>query len=355
MTISLADMQAHDPSGMLGAIHTLPEQLLDGFARAERQSALAESWPASTHGGTATPRALVVCGMGGSGVGADLLPAVAAAHAPIVAVKGYELPAWVDDTDRVICVSYSGNTAETIACYDQAMTQSVVAAVITTGGALGERARADGVPVIEMPSGLQPRAAVGVLFGALAGAAGALNVIADARRVIDDAARGAQTVVDMHVGDDAECPALMFAREIGEATVVVYGAGITAPVAWRWKAQINENSKMPAFANAYPELDHNEIVGWERARATDTMWALVELLPPDADARIRDRFNITGEIIEGELAARIRLEPANASQAGSVFELVAWGDYISTYLALVHGVDPTPVERIHTLKSRLSG
>lgn len=354
MTGTQADVQVHDSSGMLAAIHTLPDQLRDGYLRASSEPELAQSWPAATHGGMATPRTLVVCGMGGSGVGADLLPAVAATHAPVIAVKGYELPSWINDTDRVICVSYSGGTAETLACYDEAMARSVVAAVITTGGELGDRARADGVPVIEMPTGLQPRAAVGVLFGALAGVAGVLNVIADAEQVVEHAARGAREVVQLHAASDSEPPALTFAREIGDASVIVYGAGVTGPVAWRWKAQINENSKMPAYANTYPELDHNEIVGWERACATNTSWALVELLPPDAEARIYDRFNITGEIIEGELSARIRLEPLSTTQAGAVFELIAWGDYVSTYLALVHGVDPTPVERIAALKSRLA-
>ena len=356
MTMTIADLLSFDSAGMLDAVHTLPAQLHDGFARtADVREVIARSWPPATHGGVATPRTLVVCGMGGSGVGADLLPAVADLDAPVVAVKGYELPAWVNDTDRVICVSYSGGTAETLACFEQAAARSVVAAVITTGGELATKATALGVPIVEMPVGMQPRAAVGVLFGALVGVASSLNVIRHPERVIEEAAAGAQSVVELHTGAEEEPPALVFAREIGDATVVIYGAGMTAPVAWRWKAQINENSKMPAFANVYPELDHNEIVGWERATSGDAQWALVELLPAGAASNILDRFDITGEIIADELSARLRLEPLATTAAGAVFELLAWGDYLSTYLALIHGVDPTPVDRIRQLKERLAG
>lgn len=357
MTTTNSDLLAFDAAGMLDAVHTLPAQLHDGFARSgDVREIISQAWPAATHGGVATPRTLVVCGMGGSGVGADLLPVVANLDAPVVAVKGYELPSWVNDSDRVICVSYSGGTAETLACFDQACERSVVAAVITTGGELAARATERAVPIVEMPTGMQPRAAVGVLFGALVGVAAELNVIRHPDRVIVEAAAGAQSVVELHTdaGGD-EPPALVFAREIGDATVVIYGAGMTGPVAWRWKAQINENSKMPAFANTYPELDHNEIVGWERATSGDAQWALIELLPVDAQAHILDRFDITGEIIADELSARLRLEPVASTMAGAVFELIAWGDYLSTYLALIHGVDPTPVERIRQLKERLAG
>jgi glucose/mannose-6-phosphate isomerase len=355
MTITTASLLEHDTSGMLEAIHGLPEQLPDGFARAAvlRDDIVRASARHSGDGGP-SPRTLILCGMGGSGVGADLLPAVADIGCPVVAVKGYELPSWVNTTDRVVCVSYSGGTAETLSCFDAAQGRSVVAAVITTGGELAARARAGGVPVVHMPEGFQPRAAVGVLFGAIVGVADALGLVTDGASVVERAALGARRVVGMHE-HATEPPALDIAMEIGDATPVIYGAGITAPVAWRWKAQINENAKMPAFANTYPELDHNEIVGWERAPAGGARWALVELRPPAMLEALERRFTVTADIIARELHARITVQPEAADAAEAVFELVVWGDYVSTYLALLHGVDPTPVERIRQLKEHLAG
>lgn len=355
---TLDTLLAHDPADMLGATATLPAQLPDGLERAGRVRAeLEAAWPRDR---TASPRSLVVCGMGGSGVGADLLPAAADVHAPVAAVKGYDLPTWVSDEDRVVCVSYSGATAETLSCFSQAIDRSVVAAVITTGGELAERARAEGIPVVELPAGMQPRAAVGVIFGALLGVAEALGVVEDAASTIDEAVQGASLVIDQHVGTGPEHatdepPALGFARQLHDRVIVVSGAGHTEAVAHRWKAQVNENSKVPCFANAYPELCHNELVGWEFARATGASWALVELLPFEASDAIRARFDITRRLIADSLDVDLRFEPRSRSRAAATFEQLAWGDYVSTYLALLRGIDPTPVDRIHQLKGELAG
>ena len=357
-TTTLDSLLAHDISDMLGAAATLPAQLPDGLARAERvRDALEAAWPGDKN---ATPRTLVVCGMGGSGVGADLLPAAADVNAPVVAVKGYDLPGWVSDEDRVVCVSYSGATSETLACFGQALDRSIVAAVITTGGELGERARAEGIPVVELPSGMQPRAAVGVIFGALVGVADALGIADDAGRIVEEAVAGAKVVVDEHVGAGPEHggdepPALGMARQLHDKVVVVSGAGHTEAVAHRWKAQVNENSKVPCFANAYPELCHNELVGWEFARATGASWALVELLPFEASEAIRARFDITLRLVGESIDDVLRFEPSATTRAGATFEQLAWGDYVSIYLALLRGIDPTPVERIHSLKAELAG
>ena len=359
MTSSTLDsMLLHDVSDMLGAVASLPAQLPDGLARARAQAeVLAANWP-SDEG--ATPRTLVVCGMGGSGVGADLLPAATDVAVPVIAVKGYELPSWVTDEDRVICVSYSGATAETLACFRAALQRSIITAVITTGGELAELARAEDIPVVELPSGMQPRAAVGVIFGALVGVAETLNVVADAGQVMADAVDGVQLVVSEHTGTGPEHgsdnpPALVLAESIKDQVVIVYGAGNSEPVAHRWKAQVNENGKVPCWASGYPELDHNELVGWEYAGATGGRFALVELIPFEASEAIRARFDITKRIAADAINSDIRLEPRATTRAGATFEQLVWGDYVSIYLALIRGIDPTPVERIHVLKGELAG
>lgn len=355
--IDLSNLLAHDSSDMLGAIATLPSQLADGARRAELAGeAIRDAWPSDDG---ATPRTLVVCGMGGSGVGADLLPAAVADLAvPVVAVKGYDLPSWVSDEDRVVCCSYSGATSETLACFRQAVERSVVAAVITTGGELAELARANEVPVVELPGGMQPRAAVGVLFGALATVAGMLNVVPDASAVVAAAAEGATLVIDEHANvasTDEEPPALQFARQLHDHVVIVYGAAHTEAVAHRWKAQINENAKVPCWASAYPELDHNELVGWEHARATGGKFAIVELLPFQVSDALRARFDITKRIAADSIDVDLRFAPRARNQAAATFEQLVWGDYVSVYGALIRGIDPTPVERIHVLKGELAG
>jgi len=358
MTTTMDSLLAHDTSDMLGALASLPGQLPDGLGRAAAvRDAIRERWAGDMG---ATPRSLVVCGMGGSGVGADLVPAATDVRAPIVAVKGYDLPTWVSDEDRVVCVSYSGATSETLACFEQAVQRSVVAAVITTGGELLQRAEAQDVPVVVLPAGMQPRAAVGVIFGALAGVAEALGVVHDAGAVVHEAAAGASLVVDEHVGSGPEHggdqpPALEFARQLHDHVIVVSGAAHTEAVAHRWKAQVNENGKVPCFANAYPELCHNELVGWEFARSTGAKWGLVELLPFEASEALRARFEITRSLVAESLDTVLTFEPRATTRAGATFEQLAWGDYVSVYLALLRGIDPTPVARIHALKAQLAG
>ena len=355
---SLLDL---DTENMLGAIANIPQHLRDGL-----ESSMAVRKAITASAGNALPRALVVCGMGGSGVAADLLPAASDSAVPVIAVKGYEIPSWVSGDDAVVCMSYSGETSETLACFDAANELGVVAAVVTTGGELARRATEQGVPIVIVPSGFQPRAAVGLMTGALAGVAEALGVIDHAHDFIDDGARGAQGVIDLHTtADDPDGsatqyieddpPALTMARQLQGTVIVIYGAGNSVPIAHRWKAQPNENSKVPAFANAYPELDHNELVGWELATSHGVKWSLIELVPGNVLPALRTRMDITRDLIADSLTCDLRLDATSMSRAGAVFELVAWGDYISTWLALVNGIDPTPVARIHKLKAALAG
>ncbi|MGI8728346.1 MAG: SIS domain-containing protein, partial [Solirubrobacterales bacterium] len=238
-----------DSDDQYGATMALPDHLRDALWRFD--SARLEEIPST---------GLVVCGMGGSAIGGDLAAAAFGSRLamPIDVVRGYGVPSWTP-TDRVIfCSSYSGNTEETIACYAAAEAIGAKRVVATTGGSIGEAARKDGVPVIGMPAGLQPRAAVGYTF-ALAAEVAALVGVAD----------GIKTEIDTAAAhlEQAKPALLQKASELAEAIYgsapLLYGCGLTAPVAYRWKCQINENAKLPAFSHTLPEMDHNEIVGWE--------------------------------------------------------------------------------------------
>ncbi|MGZ4482640.1 MAG: SIS domain-containing protein, partial [Gaiellales bacterium] len=233
------------------------------------------------------PSAVVIAGMGGSAMGGELLRALIMADCPvpITRVRGFGVPSWAGPGTLVACVSYSGNTIETLACARRAHGQGADILCVGSGGGLGEMAREWGLPFARVPGDLQPRAALGYLFGATAGAFAAVGLC---RQGIPEECAGGVEAVDR----DA-------AKALGErlaATVpLIYGAGPLAAVAYRWKTQLNENAKMHAFSHAFPELDHNEVVGWHGSHP-DTFAAVI-LRDSSEQAETRRMIDITAELI----------------------------------------------------------
>jgi glucose/mannose-6-phosphate isomerase len=257
--LSRAAIAQIDPSDQLGDVLALPEHLRDALWRVE--SAIMQDWD--------TTAGLVVAGMGGSAIGGALARAAMGDHAsrPIFVTRAYGLPSWTTPDTMVLCASYSGDTEETLACYESAGALGAKRTVVTTGGRLAEMARADGVPVIPLPGGFQPRAAVAYMIvaslevAALCGAGPRLTAEIDVA-----ASHSEQLVAEWGPESPEDSLAKELARSLMGTTPVIAGAGLTAPIAYRWKTQINENAKQPAFWNELPELDHNEIVGWEGAK-----------------------------------------------------------------------------------------
>jgi glucose/mannose-6-phosphate isomerase len=321
---------------MLDAVKALPEHLRDALWRIETARAATMEAPAA-----------FVCGMGGSAIGGDLAAAALSDRLtkPMVTARGYELPTWAPAGSAVLCSSYSGDTEETLACYAAAEALGAQRLVATTGGELAEAARRDGVPVIGLPSGLQPRAAVGYMFcvaaelAALALAGPRINTEIDAAASHLTEAFGA---TESRAGD--------LAAEIGDAVPVIYGGDLTAPVAYRWKTQVNENAKSPAFSAALPEADHNELEGWS---AADGRFAAIFLEDRDQHPRERKRFELTAKAVEPGAAAVIRLETEGETRTDRVLHTVMLGDLLSIALANARGVDPLPVEGIEAFKRDL--
>jgi len=329
---------ALDPAGMLGDVLAQPHQLGDALWRAQSAGIPRQDRP----GG------LIVCGMGGSAIGGDLAAAALGDRAtrPITTVRGYALESWTGPDSLVLCASYSGDTEETLACFEAAGAAGAGRVALTTGGRLAELARADGVPVIGVPAGMQPRAAViymvvGALeCAALCGAAPALH------SEIDTAA----TLLGELAGEsDAEA----LAQALQGSVPVVYGAGPTASVARRWKTQINENAKAAAFHSELPEADHNEICGWERGRAAAPLSA-VFLEDPDQHPRIQRRIELTAALVERAGAPALRATARGDSRLERVLSLVLLGDLVSVHLAALDGVDPGPVDELVRFKNALS-
>jgi glucose/mannose-6-phosphate isomerase len=321
---------------MLDAVKALPEHLRDALWRIESARAQTMEAPAA-----------LVCGMGGSAIGGDLAAAALADRLtkPMLVSRGYELPAWAPAGSAVLCSSYSGDTEETLACYAAAEALGAQRLVATTGGELAEAARRDGVPVIGLPAGLQPRAAVGYMF-CVAAELAALALAGPRIHTEIDAAAS-------HLGEDfgaAEDRAKEIAGQIGDALPVIYGSDLTAPVAYRWKTQMNENAKLPAFSAVLPEADHNDLQGWSGAEGR-----LAAILIEDRDQhpRERRRFELTAKAIEPHAAAVIRLETEGETRTDRILHAVMLGDLVSIELAGAHGVDPLPVEGIEAFKREL--
>jgi glucose/mannose-6-phosphate isomerase len=321
---------------MLDAVRAMPDHLRDALWRIESASTSTMEAPAA-----------FVCGMGGSAIGGDLAGAALADRLtkPTMVIRSYELPSWAPAGSAVLCSSYSGDTEETLACYAAAEALGAQRLVATTGGELAEAARGDGVPVIGLPAGLQPRAAIGYTFCcaaeliALALAGPRINAEIDAAA--------------SHLGqafEAVEARARKIAAEIGDATPVIYGSDVTAPVAYRWKTQVNENAKMPAFSATLPEADHNEIEGWSGA---DGGFAAIFLQDRDQHPRERKRFELTAKAIAPYAAAVIEVETEGETRTERVLHAVMLGDLVAIELANGRGVDPLAVDLLEGFKKEM--
>jgi len=320
---------------MLEDVLAQPHQLGDALWRAQSAGIPAHDRP----GG------LVVCGMGGSAIGGDLAAAALGDRAtrPITTVRGYALESWTGPDSLVLCASYSGDTEETLACFEAAGAAGAGRVALTTGGQLAELARAEGVPVIGVPAGMQPRAAViYMLVGVLECAA------------LCGAAPGLHAEIDGAAGQLAPASnAEQLAQTLRGTVPVIHGAGPTVAVARRWKTQMNENAEAAAFWSELPEANHNEICSWERGRATAPL-AGVFLEDPDQHPRVQRRIELTAAEVERAGAPALRIPARGETRLERVLSLVMLGDLVSVHLALLDGVDPTPVEAIVRFKEALS-
>lgn len=338
---------AVDTSRQLDDILGLADHLRDALWRVES----ANLEPHDATGG------LIVAGMGGSAVGGALARSALGDRAlrPIVVIRGYGLPPWTAPESTVLCSSYSGDTEETLAAYEAAGALGARRIVATTGGKLAAAAREEGVPVIPLPGGFQPRAAVGYSFvvalevAALSGAGEGLHSEIDVA-----AARTEELIESWSPGGAHDEFPKELARGLHGTVPQIVGSGLTSPVAYRWKCQFNENAKVPAFSGDIPEVDHNEIVGWEGASEMGRFSA-VFLDDSDLHPRIRQRIELTRGLIAGEAAATFRVESVGESAIERLLSLVFLGDLVSLYLAVLRGIDPGPVAILERLKSTLAG
>ncbi len=326
----------------------LPDQLLEAYAGA---ADVIEEAGGEVGG-------IAVAGMGGSAIGGDLVSNVYDVSLPsaMVTVRNYHLPHWLDSRSLVFAVSYSGNTEETLACLDEALERGCRTVCICSGGRLAAVAEERGLPLVKVPAGLQPRAALGYLSVPIAACLEHLGLVESVEADLQEAAALLRKLV-LRLGPDvpaAENTAKQTALALAGSVPVIYGCELTAVAARRWKCQINENAKMLAFANEFPELDHNELVGWENPPAALEMARVVYLEDAGVHPQNQRRMDITADTLEAAGVQVTRLATEGESRLARLMSSIIIGDYVSLYLSVLGGIDPSPVERIEELKRRLA-
>jgi glucose/mannose-6-phosphate isomerase len=306
------------------------------------------------------PAAIAMLGMGGSAVGGDLAAAATGSRRklPVLTLRSWDPPAWVDDRAFVVASSYSGETDETLAAYRSARERGARGVAITTGGRLAALARELGDPVLDLPSGLPPRAALPESFAACALTMAALDPGLDTVRLADELTRSAAalgTAPDDWLSWEERNPALAVAVSCADRLPIIYGGHpVSIAAASRWKTQLNENGKVPAWVGAFPEHGHNEIVGFEGDHPTLEHLALVYLETPWDDARVSRRMAWTQQWCERRVGAQHRVESGGDSPIEGMLRLCCFGDCTSFFVSIITGRDPTPVASIDKLKAEIA-
>ena len=301
---------------------------------------------------------VLICGMGGSAVAGDLVTTLyyEQLRRPVQVHRGYYLPGWAGPDTLHLLLSYSGETEETLTAAMQAMERESPALAVTSGGKIdtwyGER----GVPVLKIPGGLQPRMALLHMLVPTVVFMSRLGIIPDQTAELDAARESIAAAIDAY-GPDRPTEAntaKQLAMRLANHVPLMYGAEVTAGVAYRWKCQFNENAKQPSFASVLPELDHNEIVGFEKSGAFGEQAVVVMLKDPRQHRQVERRIALTRDIIRPGVSDVITIEGEGETPLARLMDLVLLGDYVTLYAACLRRVDPEPVDSIGTLKMGLA-
>lgn len=299
---------------------------------------------------------ILIVGMGGSAISGDIISNLLREKLslPITVVRGYTLPRWVDDKSLIILSSYSGNTEETLSVYDYSKARSSMLISVTTGGVLQEKSNKDEIPSISMPTGFQPRAALGLSLTSLMMIFSRLNLIDSS--TIDDFLSSSR---ELPLYFDDSCQEKQYAydvaQQISDGVLSIYGTESgTDVVASRFRAQIAENSKIISSHHILPELDHNEIEGWNSKQFKDQKMNIVWLQDHNDHERVKKRVQVTSDLLSEIGINNIFISCDGDSFLSRQLKLILLTDMISYYLAIINEVDPIPVDRIMNLKEKLS-
>jgi glucose/mannose-6-phosphate isomerase len=296
---------------------------------------------------------IVYCGLGGSAISGDLLVDYLSGELsiPFIVVRGYDLPAGVNKDTLIIISSYSGNTEETISCFNQALKKNCKIVAITSGGKVEQEAIKYKIPLIKIESGFQPRYALYLGFFSL------LKLMQEIGFVNED--QLVKKIIDLLSKRGEELSkensrAVHIAEQLIGFIPVIYSAGFLSSAAYRFKCQINENSKLHAFHHILPEMNHNEIIGYESYKEKQLNAKVIYLLDKDYLPQLLKRFNILKELLSNQKLDILSLESSENDKKVRIMDLIFLCDWISFYAAVLRGYDPSEIDFILAMKKRLN-
>jgi glucose/mannose-6-phosphate isomerase len=339
-----------DSLGMFDLTAGLPEQVEEAAQRARGFGGFSDA---------ASIEQVVVIGMGGSGMAGDVVAAVAAPMLalPVLVVKSYECPAFVDSGSLVFVVSASGDTEETLQAATDAASAGAKMVVISGSGKMAESARGWQAPVIAVPQEIpQPRAALGAMAIPPLVVLEEMGLYRGGRYWIEAAVLQLKRRRDELQGAGDSSSAAAMARHIGRTIPLIHGGGaVGATAAHRWKTQVNENAKAPAFSNAQPELCHNEVCAWgQHGDVTRQLITAIALRHDGEHPQVGRRFELVGELLQEVVADVLEVRAEGEGDLAQLFDLILFGDFVSLYRAIQEGVDPGPIPAIDDLKAKLT-
>jgi len=302
---------------------------------------------------------IVVCGLGGSAIGGDILKTLLSQklEIPILVNRSYTLPQLVNEKTLTFIISYSGNTEETLSAYKETLRRGSLLIAICSGGKLKELSEKDKVPYLVVPPGMPPRTTVGYLFIPLLKILEKLKWIDREEQDYDELLKTLNNIRDKYMPEISlnENPAKILSQKLVGKIPLIYGVeGKTDVIAHRLKTQFNENSKSPAFWDVFPELNHNEIVAWGKEGKIDfKQFYPLFIRDKEEGKRIKKRIEVTQSIITERKVEWEEIWTEGKSHLTRILSAIYKGDWLSFYLAILQGIDPTPVKMIDLLKKEL--
>ncbi|KPK96767.1 MAG: hypothetical protein AMJ95_12405 [Omnitrophica WOR_2 bacterium SM23_72] len=351
MGLSQKNIKKLDKSGMLELLLDFPDQCRAAQILAQKATLLFEKRDFTK---------IVFAGMGGSAIGADLIRSYLyfESKIPIVVLREYRLPAYVDEATLVIVSSYSGNTEETLSAYREAQEKKATLLAVSSGGMLKDFASRDKVTFVEMPGNLPPRCSLGYLSiiplcllarcGLAPEPSGAIHQMV---KTLEDLRNHNLNPGIGQKDNIAKSIALKLYNKLS----FIYSSSLSFDVcAIRMRGQIAENSKALSSSHVFPEMNHNEIVGWDNPKKLFKNFVAVILRDKGMHPRVAMRMDITADLIRKEGVEVIEIWSSGEGLLSRIFSLIYIGDFVSLYLAILYGIDPTPVDRVTYLKEQLA-
>jgi len=302
---------------------------------------------------------VLVSGMGGSAASGDVVRAATSAvlRVPLLVCRDYRLPGFVDSSTLVFASSYSGNTEETLAAYEQARAAGATVVCLTSGGRLASLAAEHRHPLLLLPPGLPPRAALGYSAVLLLSALTSMKMVPDMTGPLRETAELLTRLTDRYRLETPEAgnQAKRMARNLRGRLVAVYASSANLePAAVRWRGQMEENAKNLAFHHLVPEMNHNELVGWDLPPQLLAQIAVVFLRDPGDHPQVQRRFDLAADLMAPKAGTLQQVWSEGESLLARIFSAICLGDFVSLYLAFLNSVDPTPVPVIEALKEKLA-